>query len=93
MDRGAWWATCSQCHKGLAATEGTEHRAQCTDLDPETHHVCVPVCVSRSVVSYSATPWTAAYQDPLSVEFSRQEYWSELTFPSPGDLPDPGIQP
>ena len=38
------------------------------------------------------TPWTVAHQAPLSVEFSRQEYWSELTFPSPGDLRDPGIK-
>ena len=36
-----------------------------------------------------ATPWTVALQGPLSVEFSRQEYWSELPFPSPGDLPNP----
>ena len=40
-----------------------------------------------------ATPWTVAYQAPLSMEFSRQEYWSGLPFPSPGDLPDPGIKP
>ena len=39
------------------------------------------------------TPWTAACQAPLSVVFSRQEYWSGLPFPSPGDLPDPGIEP
>ena len=39
------------------------------------------------------TPWTVAYQVPLSVRFSRQEYWSGLLFPSPGDLPDPGIKP
>ena len=38
------------------------------------------------------TPWTAAYQAPPSMEFSRQEYWSRLSFPSPGDLPDPGIE-
>ena len=38
------------------------------------------------------TPWTVARQAPLSMEFSRQEYWSELSFPSPGDLPDPGIE-
>jgi len=38
------------------------------------------------------TPWTGACQAPLSVEFSRQEYWSGLPFPSPGDLPDPGIK-
>jgi len=39
------------------------------------------------------TPWTVAHQAPLSMEFSRQEYCSELPFPSPGDLPDPGIEP
>ena len=37
------------------------------------------------------TPWTVAYQVPLSMEVSRQEYWSGLPFPTPGDLPDPGI--
>ena len=41
-----------------------------------------------------ATPWTVAYQAPLSIGFfSRQEYWSGLQFPSPGDLPHPGIEP
>ena len=40
-----------------------------------------------------ATPWTVACQAPLSMRFSRQEYWSELLFPSPGGLPDPGIEP
>ena len=39
------------------------------------------------------TSWTVACQAPLSMEFSRQEYWSGLPFPSPGDLPDPGIDP
>ena len=39
------------------------------------------------------TPWTVAHQAPLSMEFSRQEDWSELPFPSPGELPDPGIEP
>ena len=38
-------------------------------------------------------PWTAAHQAPLSMGFSRQGYWSGLPFPSPGDLPDPGIEP
>ena len=41
----------------------------------------------------SATPWTVAHQAPLSMRFPRQEYGSELPFPSPGDLPDPGIEP
>ena len=46
-----------------------------------------------SVVSnYSATPWTVAPQAPLSMGFYRQEYWSGLPFPPPGDLPDPGIE-
>ena len=40
-----------------------------------------------------ATPWTVAHQAPLSMGFSRQQYWSGLPFPSPGDLPDPGSKP
>ena len=40
-----------------------------------------------------ATPWTAVYQAPLPRGVSRQEYWSGLPFPSPGDLPNPGIEP
>ena len=40
-----------------------------------------------------ATPWTVAHEAPLSMGFSRQECWSELPFPTPGDLPDPGIEP
>ena len=46
-----------------------------------------------SRVRLFATPWAVAYQAPPSVEFSRQEYWSVLLFPSPRDLPDPGIEP
>ena len=50
--------------------------------------------LSCSIVSDSfVIPWTVAHQTPLSTEFSRQEYWSGLPFPSPGDLPDPGIEP
>ena len=48
---------------------------------------------SHSVVSDSlVTPWTIAHQAPLSMRFCRQEYWSRLPFPSPGDLPNPGIK-
>ena len=50
------------------------------------HAVC-------SVVSNSATPWTAAHQAPLSMGVSRQESWSGLPCPPPGELPDPGIKP
>ena len=39
------------------------------------------------------TPWTVACQAPLSMGFPRQEYWSGLPFPSPGDIPDPGMKP
>ena len=46
-----------------------------------------------SHVRLSATPWTVAYQASPSMGFCRQEYWSGLPFPSPGDLPDPGIKP
>ena len=48
---------------------------------------------SLSRVRLFATPWTVAHQARPSVEFSRQEYWSGLLFPSPGDFPDPGIKP
>ena len=48
---------------------------------------------SLSRVRLFVTPWTVAYQAPLSMEFSREEYWSGLPFPSPGDLPHPGIEP
>ena len=46
-----------------------------------------------SYVQLFATPWTVACQPPLAMGFSRQEYWSGLTFPSPEDLPDPEIKP
>ena len=48
---------------------------------------------SLSRVRLFAAPWTVAYKAPPSVGFSRQECWSGLPFPSPGDLPDPGIEP
>ena len=48
---------------------------------------------SLSRVQLFAAPWTVAYQAPPSMGFSRQEYWSGLPFPSPGDLPNPGIEP
>ena len=48
---------------------------------------------SLSRVRLFVTLWAVAHQAPLSMEFSRQEYWSGFPFPSPGDLPDPGIEP
>ena len=46
-----------------------------------------------SHVQLLATPWTGAHQVPLSIGLLRQEYWSGLAFPYPGDLPDPGTEP
>ena len=56
------------------------------------HCICVKV-KSLSRVRLFVTPWTTAHQAPQSMGFSRQEYWSGLPFPSPGDLPDPGTEP
>ena len=56
-------------------------------------HVLHCTVLSHSVLSDSVTPWTLAHQAPLSKGFSRQEYWSGLPFPFPGDLPNLGIEP
>ena len=50
------------------------------------------VVQSLSHVQLFGTPWTVAHQAPLSMGFSRQEYWSGVPFPTQGDLPDPGIE-
>ena len=55
--------------------------------------LCVYVLSHFSCVHLFATLWTVAFQAPLSMGFSRQEYWSGLLCPPPGDLPDPGIEP
>ena len=64
---------------------------------PLNHHSTVSYArmkvKSLSHVQLFATPWTIAYQAPPSMGFSRQEYWSGLPFPSPGDLPNSGIEP
>ena len=54
--------------------------------------VCVCVCVLRRVQLF-ATPWPVAHQTTLPVEFSRHDYCSGFPFPTPGDLPEPGIEP
>ena len=54
---------------------------------------CVCVLSRFSHVQLFATLWTGAHQGPLSMEFSRQEYWGGLLGPPPGDLPDPGVEP
>ena len=53
----------------------------------------VAACLTTQSCPTLCDPWTIACQAPLSTGFCRQEYWSRLPFPSPGDLPDPGIEP
>ena len=61
-----------------------KNRLQCRrKKESEVAHLCPTLWI----------PWTVVYQASLSMGFSRQEYWSGLPFPSPGDLPDPGIKP
>ena len=56
------------------------------------HFGAIPVCMLSHLQLFT-TPWTIAHQAALSLKFSRQEYWSGLPFPTPRDLPDPGIKP
>ena len=69
-------------------------RRDCSDLARKHNFFLLRVCSVASVVSNSNSviPCTVAHRSPLSVGFSQQEYWSGLPFPSPGDLPDPGIK-
>ena len=71
-----------------------------TQLESYSIYSCIPFSSlvlmrvkSLSRVWLFGTPWTVAHQAPPTMGFSRQEYWSGLPFPSPGDLPDPGIEP
>ena len=81
--------------------EAKETGARGGRLQPTGVWVCTCGCdrnrkmkvKSLSHVQLFVTPWSIAHKAPLSMEFSRQEYWSGLPFPSPGDLPDPGIEP
>ena len=94
-----------QAEKNIAAIRQSQvkswfHTYKLCDLGQDTLHLsglfssstkCVCVCM-LSHVQLFATPWTIAHQAALSMEFSRQEYWSELQFPTLGDLPEPGIE-
>ena len=61
------------------------------DCQQKVYRLMVQVKLLSRVLIF-ATPWTVAYQAPPSMGFSRQEYWSGLPFPPPGDIPDPGIE-
>ena len=60
-------------------------------LKMNSFRMCCPQSLSH--IQLFVTPWTVAHQAPLSMGFSRQEYWGGLPFPPPGHLPDPGIEP
>ena len=62
-------------------------------MDENLSIICPPTVTVLVCVALFVTTWTVACQAPPSMEFSRQEYWSGLPFPSPGNLPDPGIEP
>ena len=80
---GAHWSLCSEPGSG-------PQRRECHP-QPGQHHVCVCVLSHFSCVQIRATLWTLARQAPLSMGFSRQEYWSRLSHPPRGDLPNLGI--
>ena len=72
---------CKGPHQGRWKSVCLQHRVKGSEVK------------SLSSVQLFGIPWTVVYQASLSVGFSRQDYWSGLPFPSPGDLPDPGIEP
>ena len=83
------------CSLRLCGRDGWEGLHRHNSIPFPVHRIqrCMRLLFSCSVVSNSfAIPWTVAHQAPLSMGFSRQEHWSVLPFPSPGDLPDPGIE-
>ena len=84
MDGEAWWATVH----GV-----TKSRTWLSDFTSLHFHPNRCESVNHSIMSDSVTPWTVACQVPLSMGFSRQEYWKRWPFLSLGNLPNPGIEP
>ena len=87
---GSWWWTGKP---GVLQFKGSQRVRHdwATEMN-WTELMVVGGSVAKSCLTL-ATPWTVACQVPLSLGFSRQEYWSGLPFPSPGDLPNPGVKP
>ena len=87
------------CHLGPWIWEGSLKLADKSDLlclnslNNQYYVMLCYVILSLSHVHLFANTWIVAHQTPLSMGFSRQEYWSGLPFPSPADLPNPGIKP
>ena len=94
VDSGSWWWT---GRPGVLQSTGSQRvrHTWATELSVYIHLISVCVCVCSVVQSclILVTPWTAAHQAPLSLEFPRQKYWSGLSFPSPGDLLTQGSNP
>ena len=82
--------TCHSLLTSLGLTPALFPSQTCSRQLPKTS---CPCAWSLSRVQLFVTPWTLAHQAPLSMEFSRQEHWSGLPFPSPRDLPNPGMEP
>ena len=93
------WLGLALCHELSPSQESLGHEGVRCEL--ASGHI--PLNSGRTLLTFKvkllshvqlfATPWTVAYQDPPSLGFSRKEYWGGLPFPSPGDLPNPGIKP
>ena len=78
------WGICSLTFYQLGFNERSRINEKCIDIDTD--------CAVLSHFRLFGIPWTVAHQVPLSMGFHRQEYWSGLPFPPPGDLPNPGIE-
>ena len=92
----SWKMMLSKCYTQYASKFGkvsSGHRTGKGQFSFQSQRTLKVKVKSLSRVRLFVTLWTVAHQAPLSMEFSRQEYWSGLPFPSPGDLPDPGIEP
>ena len=87
----AWRIPWTEEPGGLQST-GWQRVGRLSDFTHFTRPPYLLLCSTAKLCLF-VTPWTAAHQAPLSVGFSRQEHWSGSPFPSPGDLPNPGIEP
>ena len=83
----AWRSSCVE-----RTSDGGGSKWKIAVLSGHYFYICVYICIC-SVMSDSATSWTAAHEAPVSTGFPRQECWSGLPFPTAGDLPHPGIEP
>ena len=102
MDGGAWWAAVHGVAQSWTIKKTEHQRIDSFELWCWRRLLRVPwterksnqsILKELSPVRLFVSPWTVAHQAPLSMGFSRQEYWSGLPFPSAGDLPNAGIEP